>query len=374
MPKIGDPSKTNNSFQDSTSNHYDNIPLGSTLNRKKQLAHLETSSSEQNGVDYKYAFLTGKDSQDPILYFKNLNKHEHCNIGQVFFDSGKATISESKLPELQKFAAQANEYFKNNSKGTLTINAYTDRDGSVEYNKKLSEKRAEFVGEYLANFIDEKFRHRVNIVSSANGEQVANQVETKSSDRMADISFSAPTTQRYGVLVLTSESRQIKGALTIDMGRGNTHEKHEDKGYDPKAPEGSVAVIVPYGFVRADGPPLKMNVQVENPNNIRFLIANENCDRFSFEPVNGQKNTFNIIVAGKEVAQVNFDLVGSSKDKEVKLADIQFGGINNNGKVEILKEKDLYHDILKQSHSTEQSDLIKNTGYIVQNREASLSI
>ncbi len=65
-------------------------------------------------------------------------------VNGLEFETGKATIKSSALPQLDKVA---------NSMGTkkykIEVNGYSDSTGSAEANKKLSEQRAVAVKDYL---------------------------------------------------------------------------------------------------------------------------------------------------------------------------------------------------------------------------------
>jgi outer membrane protein OmpA-like peptidoglycan-associated protein len=66
-------------------------------------------------------------------------------LGSVHFDFDKAAIRPSEARILDKHA----EWLKANSGVTVGIDAGTDPRGSVVYNKRLSERRAKAVKDYL---------------------------------------------------------------------------------------------------------------------------------------------------------------------------------------------------------------------------------
>lgn len=66
-------------------------------------------------------------------------------LGSVHFDFDKATIRPSEARILDKHA----EWLKANSGVTVAIDGSTDPRGSVVYNKRLSERRAKAVKDYL---------------------------------------------------------------------------------------------------------------------------------------------------------------------------------------------------------------------------------
>ena len=73
----------------------------------------------------------------------------------VLFDPGKSGMKQGAAQELQKVA----NFVKMFSPGKLVIEGHTDADGPDDYNKKLSENRANLVRDYLIqrhDFITEK--------------------------------------------------------------------------------------------------------------------------------------------------------------------------------------------------------------------------
>ena len=64
---------------------------------------------------------------------------------QVFFDSGKAILTEADLKELPK----AVDFLKKYPGTKIRLDGYTDSTGTEAYNMKLSERRAMAVRDYL---------------------------------------------------------------------------------------------------------------------------------------------------------------------------------------------------------------------------------
>ena len=64
---------------------------------------------------------------------------------QVFFDSGKAILTEADLKELPK----AVDFLKKYPGTKIRLDGYTDSTGAEAYNMKLSERRAMAVRDYL---------------------------------------------------------------------------------------------------------------------------------------------------------------------------------------------------------------------------------
>lgn len=68
-------------------------------------------------------------------------------LKNVYFDTDKATLRESSYPALNNLLAamEANEEMK------IQISGHTDSRGDADYNRKLSQRRAESVKQYLVN-------------------------------------------------------------------------------------------------------------------------------------------------------------------------------------------------------------------------------
>ncbi|WP_455220211.1 OmpA family protein [Kaarinaea lacus] len=64
------------------------------------------------------------------------------------FDSNDYNIAADEMETLKQHA----EFLLHNPNFTLTISGHTDHFGSVSYNQKLSEQRAQFVADILATF------------------------------------------------------------------------------------------------------------------------------------------------------------------------------------------------------------------------------
>lgn len=64
----------------------------------------------------------------------------------IHFDTNKATLSATAKTNLEKLVPVFNNYENTN----IVIYGYTDSTGNIDYNQKLSERRANSVKEYLA--------------------------------------------------------------------------------------------------------------------------------------------------------------------------------------------------------------------------------
>ncbi len=81
------------------------------------------------------------------LKAKKTNRGMVLTLGSVLFDLNKSTLKAGGEKNIQKLA----QFMQIDSKRNVMIEGYTDSTGSVEYNDKLSEKRADAVREALVN-------------------------------------------------------------------------------------------------------------------------------------------------------------------------------------------------------------------------------
>ncbi len=65
----------------------------------------------------------------------------------VHFDFASSELREADRPVLDRFASVAKEYY---SGALITVEGFTDPAGSVAYNRRLGQRRADAVQEYLA--------------------------------------------------------------------------------------------------------------------------------------------------------------------------------------------------------------------------------
>ncbi|MDE6527422.1 MAG: OmpA family protein, partial [Muribaculaceae bacterium] len=67
------------------------------------------------------------------------------NIRYVFFNCGSSYVQPNQQPNIAMVADQ----LKANAKSTVTVQGYASKDGSLAFNKKLAERRAEAVKKEL---------------------------------------------------------------------------------------------------------------------------------------------------------------------------------------------------------------------------------
>ncbi len=123
--------KGDGSFTEQIKPGVDYIFLGTCkgyLNHKEQLKVDTVQESEEYVLQFPLASITA-----PVL------------IENIFYDFDKATLRPESTEALDKLIALLNE----NPNVTIELSAHTDYRGSAEYNKKLSQRRAESVVNYL---------------------------------------------------------------------------------------------------------------------------------------------------------------------------------------------------------------------------------
>lgn len=98
-----------------------------------------------NHTEQVTAKLNPKESTDTTLQFALANISAPTLIDNIFYDFDKATLRDSSKTALDKLVALLNE----NPHVTIELSAHTDYKGSVEYNRGLSQRRAESVVNYL---------------------------------------------------------------------------------------------------------------------------------------------------------------------------------------------------------------------------------
>lgn len=107
------------------------------LNHQEQLRVEPVKKSEEYVLQFPLASITA-----PVL------------IDNIFYDFDKATLRPESTEALDKLVELLNE----NPNVTIELSAHTDYRGSAEYNKRLSQRRAESVVNYLTEHGIEKER------------------------------------------------------------------------------------------------------------------------------------------------------------------------------------------------------------------------
>lgn len=91
------------------------------------------------------ALLNSRESTDSTLQFALANISAPTLIDNIFYDFNKATLRDSSKTALDHLVA----LLKENGNVTIELSAHCDYKGSAEYNKRLSQRRAEAVVAYL---------------------------------------------------------------------------------------------------------------------------------------------------------------------------------------------------------------------------------
>ena len=91
------------------------------------------------------ALPNSRESTDSTLQFALANISAPTLIDNIFYDFNKATLRDSSKTALDHLVA----LLKENGNVTIELSAHCDYKGSAEYNKRLSQRRAEAVVAYL---------------------------------------------------------------------------------------------------------------------------------------------------------------------------------------------------------------------------------
>lgn len=106
---------------------------------------LATCKGYLNHQEQVKALVNPTESRDTTLQFALANISAPTLIDNIFYDFAKATLRDSSKTALDKLVA----LLKENPHVTIELSAHCDYKGSAEYNKRLSQRRAEAVVAYL---------------------------------------------------------------------------------------------------------------------------------------------------------------------------------------------------------------------------------
>lgn len=106
---------------------------------------LATCKGYLNHQEQIKALVNPKESRNTTLQFALANISAPTLIDNIFYDFDKATLRDSSKTALDKLVA----LLKENPHVTIELSAHCDYKGSAEYNKRLSQRRAEAVVAYL---------------------------------------------------------------------------------------------------------------------------------------------------------------------------------------------------------------------------------
>ena len=88
---------------------------------------------------------SAKESKEYVLQFQLASISAPVLIDNIFYDFDKATLTPASTQALDKLVA----LLKENSHVTIELSAHCDYKGNSEYNKRLSQRRAQTVVDYL---------------------------------------------------------------------------------------------------------------------------------------------------------------------------------------------------------------------------------
>ena len=88
---------------------------------------------------------SAKESKEYVLQFPLASISAPVLIDNIFYDFDKATLTPASTQALDKLVA----LLKENSHVTIELSAHCDYKGNSEYNKRLSQRRAQTVVDYL---------------------------------------------------------------------------------------------------------------------------------------------------------------------------------------------------------------------------------
>lgn len=106
---------------------------------------LATCKGYLNHQEQVKALVNLTESRDTTLQFALANISAPTLIDNIFYDFDKATLRDSSKTALDKLVA----LLKENPHVAIELSAHCDYKGSAEYNKRLSQRRAEAVVAYL---------------------------------------------------------------------------------------------------------------------------------------------------------------------------------------------------------------------------------
>ena len=100
----------------------------------------------QGQADAAQAQLAKAQQELQDLQAKQTNRGMVLTLGDVLFDTNKATLKPGAAAKLDRLAA----FLQDNPNERLIIEGYTDSTGSEDYNQALSQRRAQAVADALA--------------------------------------------------------------------------------------------------------------------------------------------------------------------------------------------------------------------------------
>lgn len=152
------------------------------LNHQEQLRVEPVTKSEEYVLQFPLASITA-----PVL------------IDNIFYDFDKATLRPESATALDQLVA----LLKENPNVTIELSAHTDYKGSSEYNKRLSQRRAESVAKYLTEHGIERER----LTPVGYGKEKPKTIRRKVAERYPFLKENDILTEEY-VKTLTEEEQE----------------------------------------------------------------------------------------------------------------------------------------------------------------------
>jgi len=144
------------------------LPAGKTyalsVSSEGYLFHSETFELKTNASNEPYAL---------DVWLKKVKEGSGIVLKNLFFDLDKAVLKEQSSPELKELGA----FLKDNPDLYIELSGHTDNQGTAEYNKALSERRAEAVKKYLMTVEKIEPRRISTLGAGANSPIASNDTE-----------------------------------------------------------------------------------------------------------------------------------------------------------------------------------------------------
>jgi len=144
------------------------LPAGKTyalsVSSEGYLFHSETFELKTNASNEPYAL---------DVRLKKVKEGSGIVLKNLFFDLDKAVLKEQSSPELKELGA----FLKDNPDLYIELSGHTDNQGTAEYNKALSERRAEAVKKYLMSVEKIEPRRISTLGAGANSPIASNETE-----------------------------------------------------------------------------------------------------------------------------------------------------------------------------------------------------
>lgn len=147
---------------------------------------------------------SAKESKEYVLQFPLASISAPVLIDNIFYDFDKATLTPASTQALDKLVA----LLKENSHVTIELSAHCDYKGNSEYNKRLSQRRAQTVVDYLIAHGIEKDR----LTPVGYGKERPKTIRRKLTEKYAWLKEDDVLTQEF-ILKQTREHQEICNQL-----------------------------------------------------------------------------------------------------------------------------------------------------------------